>query len=117
MMIIDCIICLVLVLALCTDCFPNPREARLSIDYEKIVFACSSGRFHFSRHVLKVRSYKIIFVDDVTSWIKEGDTICFTYLKFYVLRNFMFFVTRRICSSAMFLIFVLFTNGCLGGVG
>ena len=70
MMIIDCIICLVLVLALCTDCFPNPREARLSIGYEKIVFACSSGRFYFSRHVLKVRSYKIIFVDDVTSWIE-----------------------------------------------
>ena len=69
-MIIDCIICLVLVLALCTDCFPNPREARLSINYEKIIFACSGGRFHFPRYVLKVRSYKIIFVDDVTSWIE-----------------------------------------------
>ena len=94
-MIIDCIICLVLVLALCTDCFPNPREARLSISYEKINFACSSGRFYFSRYVLKVRSYKIIFVDDVTSWIKEGDTICFTYLAFYVSRNFMFSVMRN----------------------
>ena len=70
MMIIDCIICLVLVLALCTDFFPNPREARLSVGYEKTVFACSSGRFWFSRHVLKLRSYKIIFVDDVTSWIE-----------------------------------------------
>ena len=70
MMIIDCIICLVLVLTLCTDCFPNPCEARLSINYEKINFACSSGRFYFSRHVLKVRSYIIIFVDDVTSWIE-----------------------------------------------
>ena len=64
-----CITCLIVAVVLCTDCFPNPREARLSINYEKIVFACSSGRFHFSRHVLKVRSYKIIFVDDVASWI------------------------------------------------
>ena len=116
-MIIDCLICLVLAVVLCTDCFPNPCEARLSVDYEKIIFACSSGRFQFSRHALKLCSYKIIFVDDVTSWIGEGDTICFTYPEFCVLRNFMFFVTRRICSSAMFLIFVLFTNGCLGGVG
>ena len=77
----------------------------------------ASGRFHFLRHVLKLRSYKIIFVDDVTSWIREDDTICFTYLKFYVLRNFMFSAARNFCSSAMFLIFVLFTNGCLGGVG
>ena len=67
MMIIDCIICLVLVLALCTDCFPNPREDRLSINYEKSIFACSSGRFRFLRYVLKVCSYKIIFVDDVAS--------------------------------------------------
>ena len=44
-MIIDCIICLVLALALLYRLFPNPREARLSIGYEKIVFACSSGRF------------------------------------------------------------------------
>ena len=117
MMIIDCIICLVVVLALCTDCFPNPCEARLSINYEKINFACSSGRFCFRRYVLKVRSYKIIFVDDVTSWIGEGDTICFTYLMFYVSRDFMFSAARNFCSSAMFLIFVLFANGCLGGVG
>ena len=117
MMIIDCIICLVLVLTLCTDCFPNPCEDRLSVNYEKVIFACSSGRFCFSCHVLKVRSYKIIFVGDVTSWIKEDDTICFTYLMFYVSRDFMFSVMRNFCSSAMFLIFVLFTNGCLGGVG
>ena len=64
-----------------------------------------------------MRSYKIIFVDDVTSWIKEGDTICFTYLAFYVSRNFMFSVMRNFYSSVMFLIFVLFANGCLGGVG
>ena len=102
MMIIDCIICLVVVLALCTDCFPNPYEARLSINYEKVDFGCSSGRFRFSCHVLKVRSYKINFVDDVTSWMKEGDTICFTYLSFYVSRNFMFSATRNFCSSAMF---------------
>ena len=88
MMIIDCIIYSVLVLALCTDCFPNPREDRLSVNYEKVIFACSSGRFCFLRYALKVRSYKIIFVDDVTSWIEEGDSICFTYLEFYVLRNF-----------------------------
>ncbi len=117
MMIIDCIICLVLALALCTDCFPNPYEARLSINYEKVNFGCSSGRFRFSCHVLKVRSYKINFIDDVTSWMKEGDTICFTYLSFYVSRNFMFSAARNFCSPAMFLIFVLFTNGCLGGVG
>ena len=102
MMIIDCIICLVVVLALCTDCFPNPCEARLSINCEKVIFVRASGRFHFLRHVLKMRSYKIIFVDDVTSWMKEGDTICFTYLSFYVSRNFMFSATRNFCSSAMF---------------
>ena len=68
-MIIDRLICLVLAVVLCTDCFPNPREARLSVGYEGTVFACSSGRFWFSRHVLKLRSYKLIFVDDVTSWI------------------------------------------------
>ena len=77
----------------------------------------ASGRFRFLRYGLKMRSYKIIFVDDVTSWIREGDTICFTYLSFYVSRNFMFSATRNFCSSAMFLVFVLFTNGCLGGVG
>ena len=117
MMIIDCIICLVLVLTLCTDCFPNPCEDRLSVNYEKVIFACSSGRFCFSRHVLKLRSYKIIFVDDVTSWIREDDTICFTYLRFMFFEIFMFSAARNLCSSARFLIFVLFTNGCLGGVG
>ena len=77
----------------------------------------ASGRFHFLRHVLKMRSYKIIFVDDVTSWIREGDTICFTYLRFMFFEIFMFSAARNLCSSARFLIFVLFTNGCLGGVG
>ena len=41
----DRIICLVVVVVLCTDCFPNPREARLSVGYESGLFACSSGRF------------------------------------------------------------------------
>ena len=77
----------------------------------------ASGRFRFLRHVLKLRSYKIIFVDDVTSWIREGDTICFTYLRFMFFEIFMFSAARNLCSSAMILIFVLFTNGCLGGVG
>ena len=77
----------------------------------------TSGRFHFLRHVLKMRSYKIIFVDDVTSWMKESGDICFTYRDFMFFEIFMFSAARNFCSSAMFLIFVLFTNGCLGGVG
>ena len=117
MMIIDCIICLVLVLILCTDCFPNPCEDRLSVNCEKVIFVRASGRFRFLRYGLKMRSYKIIFVDDVTSWIREGDTICFTYLRFMFFEIFMFSAARNLCSSAMFLIFVLFTNGCLGGIG
>ena len=55
----------------------------------------ASGRFHFLRHVLKMRSYKIIFVDDVTSWIREGDAICFTYPSFMFFEIFMFSAARN----------------------
>ena len=77
----------------------------------------ASGRFYFLRYGLKMRSYKIIFVDDVTSWIRESGDICFTYLRFMFFEIFMFSAARNLCSSAMILIFVLFTNGCLGGIG
>ena len=77
----------------------------------------ASGRFRFLRYGLKMRSYKIIFVDDVTSWMRESGDICFTYLRFMFFEIFMFSAARNLCSSARFLIFVLFTNGCLGGVG
>ena len=55
----------------------------------------ASGRFYFLRHVLKMRSYKIIFVDDVTSWMKESDTICFTYRDFMFFEIFMFSAVRN----------------------
>ena len=94
-MIIDRLICLVLAVVLCTDCFPNPCEARISVGYESGLFTRSSGRFCFIRHVPYLRSYEIIFVDDITSWIMCCGTTHFMYLRFYVLRNFMFLVTRN----------------------
>ena len=84
-MIIDCLICLVLAVVLCTDCFPNPCEARISVGYESGLFTCSSGRFDFLCHVLYLRSYKIVFVGEVTSYDACCRTIHFMYL------NFMFF--------------------------
>ena len=45
MMLIDCIICLVVAVVLCTDCFPNPHKARLSANYESGLFPRESGRF------------------------------------------------------------------------
>ena len=42
-----------------------------------------------------MRSYKIIFVDDVTSWIREGDAICFTYPSFMFFEIFMFSAARN----------------------
>ena len=101
-MIIDRLICLVLAVVLCTDCFPNPREARISIGYENSLFARSSGRFWIFRHVLNLRSYKIIFVDDVTSWIKRCGTTHFMYLNFMFFEIFMFSVTRNLVLRRCF---------------
>ena len=94
-MIIDCLICLVLAVVLCTDCFPNPCEARISVGYESGLFTCSSGRFYFLRHVLRLRSYKIIFVSEVTSYDAGCRAIHFMYLNFMFFENFLFLVTRN----------------------
>ena len=55
----------------------------------------ASGRFYFLRYGLKMRSYKIIFVDDVTSWMKESGDICFTYRDFMFFEIFMFSAARN----------------------
>ena len=55
----------------------------------------ASGRFYFLRHGLKMRSYKIIFVDDVTSWIRRCGTTHFMYLDFMFFGIFMFPVVRN----------------------
>ena len=44
-MSIDRLICLVVAVVLCTDCFPNPYEARLSTNRESGLFLRRSGRF------------------------------------------------------------------------
>ena len=40
-----CITCLVVAVVLCTDCFPNPHKARLSMNRESGLFLRRSGRF------------------------------------------------------------------------
>ena len=67
----DRIICLVVVVVLCTDCFPNPPKARLSANCKSGLFPRESGRFCKFRHVLCLRSYKIFFVEDVTSYVTD----------------------------------------------
>ena len=89
-MIIDRLICLVLAVVLCTDCFPNPCEATISAGYESGLFTCSSGRFDFLRHVLYLRSYKVIFVGDVTSYDACCRTVHFIYLDFVFLEILCF---------------------------
>ena len=44
-MSVGCITCLVEAVVLCTDCFPNPHEARLSVNYESGLFPRKSGQF------------------------------------------------------------------------
>ena len=52
MMSVGCITCLVVAVVLWTDCFPNPHEARLGVNYESALFPRRSGHFSKLRHVL-----------------------------------------------------------------
>ena len=76
-----------------------------------------SGRFNFFRHVLYLRSYKIIFVNDVTSYGTRCEAVHFMLPDLMFLEILCSSSRVDLCSSATFLIFVLFVNGCLKGFG
>ena len=49
-----------------------------------------------------MRSYKIIFVDDVTSWIMRCGTTHLMYLDFMFFEIFVFLVTRNLFFDDVF---------------
>ena len=93
-MSVGCITCLVVAVVLCTDCFPNPHEARLGVNYESGLFPRKSGHFCKFRHVLILCSYEMIFMERVTSY----DVL--RYLIVLMVPVFMF-RRFRACSSCV----------------